>query len=152
MQPKQVPVPSRLVVSDLRPQDAGRLMEFRGPGAHYVCEGGCRPTPAAKGKEVTVAATTPDGRIVGVGIVEPTTTAGEARITVAVHVAYQHDLVVADLLTAVAERARGLGYRRLVTCVARGPGDSSDWFRAAGLRTFSSLSMGGVTEVVLTLE
>jgi len=94
----------------------------------------------------------PDGRIVAAGIVEPTDIQGEAGVTVVVSSAYQHDPAVVNLIETLAARARQLGYRRLTTCVPRAPYDAMDSFRAAGLRTASSLSLGGVTEVTLELD
>lgn len=143
----------KLIIEAVGSGDSARLAEFERHGAHCVCQGGGRrPAAPTDGNGSRLAVSTPEGEIVAVAFVDPAEATREGRLTVAVHTGYQHNAVVGRLIEALAGQAREQGYRRLTTCVPRSPGDAMEWFREGGLHTLSSLSVGGVTEVVLGLE
>lgn len=141
-----------LTVEAMGPDDRARLAEFASRSPHMICQCPGRPRGLAEGPAARLGVTTPAGELVALACVEGAEESSEGRLSVSVHPGYQHHVAVGALIAAAAQGARDLGWRRLTTCVPRDPHDAMEWFREAGLRTLSSLCVGGVTEVVLDLE
>lgn len=147
IEPSDVPDLARFGTSPAE-QDLclGAVMRKEGEGCGRCAERGMKGGPA-------LIATLPDGTIVAATWLDPR--AGDPKtgwIALVVPGAYQGVGLEVALLAALADEAKALGYRRLGACVPQGRHDALADFREAGLHVASSLGIGGITEVVLTLD
>lgn len=150
------------VIRPMTAADAGPLIHFGGsPSVHYVCFGSdtyhqelrLAAESATTETIAAVVAVARNGEIVGMArLAVLPGSSDSAELTVATHGAYQRVGLLTPLLYAIAEEARTRGIKQLVTNLECRGCDPFQDFRAAGLRAQSWLGIGGVTELVLTVE
>lgn len=147
--------PERLAIHELRPHDFGKLVDLVSSGrVTYVCmaAGHLRRAGLAQGidwSQGTVLATDAEGRVAAFALLEHGRDTNTAQVTLGVDPVWTRACAALPVLEAVVALARKNGFERLETEVSRQT--SFELFRSAGLKTLSSMSMGGVTDVALAL-
>jgi hypothetical protein len=152
------PTPAQLIeqlqVHELRPQDFGRLVELvTRSQISYLCvaAGHLRRAGIANGvdwTQGTIVATDPEG-VAGFALIERGRDARTGQLTVAIDPRSARGPAPGRLVQEAVALARRLGLDRLETQVSRKT--SLTLFQEAGLRTLSSMCMGGVTDVALAV-
>ncbi|MCC6386321.1 MAG: hypothetical protein IT302_02940 [Dehalococcoidia bacterium] len=142
------------------PEDTARVVVFlASPGTRHLCSepGAAGDCTRCRGGASDVAlpnlvAMLPEGDVLATGWLLPPAGEGPARLAMAVHAGYQHGEVPTAVFRSLGAEAARHGYDRFTTCVTSLRGEPFEEFRAAGLRVESSFSLGGVTEVELSVE
>jgi hypothetical protein len=143
-----------LRVQELQAPDFAGLIELvTRPQLSYLCvaPGHLRRAATTDGidwAQGTIVAANADG-VVGFALIEGGRDSKTGQLTMAVDPAWARGPAPAKLVEEAAAFARRLGFEKVETQVCRET--SLGLFQDAGLRTLSSMSAGGVTDVALAV-
>lgn len=117
-------------------------------GDHSASPCGCAE-PCDQHAPAVVAALEGDGLVAAAWLHRDEEDPSSGKFGLAIQPAFARAGLVPVMLRELAEEASRRGVRTLRSCVGRGVHDPLEDCRGAGLTVLSSLSFGGVTEVVL---
>jgi GNAT superfamily N-acetyltransferase len=139
-------------------EDRSVLPELRAvPFAYMVCNQEGRPSwspcgcaePCEHHEPAVVAALERDGLVAAAWLHRDDNDPSTGKFGLAILPAFSRAGIAPVLLGELAERASHRGLREIRSCVGRGTRDPLADCRKAGVPVLSSMSFGGVTEVVL---
>lgn len=146
-------------VRPARPDDTGSIEELRRSSlGASICPrtactlSACAGCPPSEQWRTAVVAAARNGIVVAAAWIDPCKgDSRQAHLGLLVHPRYRNAGIEQALLVSLVARARETGLTALTACVFHDVPNALLLFEDAGLEVLSSLSVGGVSEVVLRI-